>query len=240
MDRYEDLLIEELEKLSIPCREDQATLLCKHLDLVIRRNKEMNLTRIDSVEDGLYLHIIDSLICLRSLKSLTAEKHILDLGTGAGFPGIPLAVMLDADVTLLDSISKKAAAVEEFLIALGLSARCVSMCSRSEDLARMVPNSFEIVAARAVAQTNVLIEYAAPLLGPEGILCAWKAHITEEELSAALRAADICGMRIVSRETYELPRNYGHREIVYLQRVGDPSIPLPRRCGMAAKRPLGL
>lgn len=240
MGRYERLLRDELEKVSIPCTEDQAALLCRHLDLLIEKNREMNLTRIDSVEDGVYLHIIDSVICLPSLGSLPFPKRILDLGTGGGFPGIPLAVMLDADVTLLDSVRKKASAVGGFLAALGLSARCTSLCARSEELATYAPNSFDIVAARAVAQANILIEYAAPLLRSGGILCAWKAHISDDERSAALRAAEICGMRIVSRETYELPYGYGHREIIYVQKVGDPRIPLPRRCGMAAKRPLGL
>ncbi len=240
MDGYKHILLEELGKLSIPCTDEQAALLCKHLELVIEKNRETNLTRIDTVEDGIYLHIIDSVICLASLDKLASHKRILDLGTGGGFPGIPLAVMLDAEVVLLDSVNKKIRAIEAFVTALDLSSRCSAVCARSEELAARSPNSFDIVVARAVAQTNTLIEYAAPLLVSNGTLCVWKAHIADDELLAAKNAAEICGMRIVSRGTYELPHGYGHREIIFIEKVGEPSIPLPRRNGMAVKRPLGL
>lgn len=239
MDGYIDALIYELKELSIPCTYEQAVLLCRHLELVIEKNKETNLTRIDTMQDGIFLHIIDSLICFSALDSISPGSHILDLGTGGGFPGIPLSIMLDADVTLLDSVRRKAAAVEDFILQLDLSSRCSVICARAEELAVTSADSFGIIVARAVAETNILIEYASPLLMMGGTLCAWKAHISEDELAAAERAAAICSMKIVSRETYELPHEYGHREIIYIRKEDEPSISLPRRNGMAAKRPLG-
>lgn len=240
METYTSLLVDELDALGIPCTSDQAALLLKHLGLVIEMNKTTNLTRIDTLEQGIYLHLIDSIICSRSIGALPHHQSVLDLGTGGGFPGIPLAIMLGSDITLLDSIGKKAAAVSSFISKLGLDDRCHAICSRSEVLALQIPCGFDAVVARAVAQTNVLIEYAAPLLVDGGTLCSWKANIDESELSAAERAAEICGMRIVSRETYELPKGYGHREIIYIEKNGEPKIKLPRRNGMATKRPLGL
>ncbi|MDO5106672.1 MAG: 16S rRNA (guanine(527)-N(7))-methyltransferase RsmG [Coriobacteriaceae bacterium] len=240
MDSFASMLVDELDALGIPCTDDQAALLLKHLGLVIETNKTTNLTRIDTFGDGIYLHLIDSVICSQSIAALPHHGRILDLGTGGGFPGIPLAVMLGSNVTLLDSIGKKVSAVASFIHELGLDDRCQAICSRSEELALMQPSSFDVVVARAVAQTNVLVEYAAPLLNDGGTLCTWKANIDDAELVAAERAADICGMRIVSRETYELPKGYGHREIIYIEKNGEPKIKLPRRNGMATKRPLGL
>ena len=203
METYTSLLVDELDALGIPCTSDQAALLLKHLGLVIEMNKTTNLTRIDTLEQGIFLHLIDSIICSRSIGALPHHQSVLDLGTGGGFPGIPLAIML-------------------------------------EELALKMPRSFDVIVARAVAQTNVLVEYAAPLLIDGGMLCTWKANIDDDEIAAAERAATICGMSIVSRETYELPKSFGHREIIYIEKTGEPKIKLPRRNGMATKRPLGL
>ena len=240
METYTSLLVDELDALGIPCSADQAALLLKHLGLVIETNKTTNLTRIDTFEQGIYLHLIDSVICSQSLGALPHHHSVLDLGTGGGFPGIPLAIMLGSDITLLDSIGKKAAAVSSFIRKLGLDDRCHAICSRSEELALKMPCSFNVIVARAVAQTNVLVEYAAPLLIDGGMLCTWKANIDDDEIAAAERAAAICGMSIVSRETYELPKSFGHREIIYIENTGEPKTKLPRRNGMATKRPLGL
>ena len=240
MDSFASMLVDELDALGIPCSDDQAALLLKHLGLVIETNKTTNLTRIDTFEQGIYLHLIDSVICSQSLGALPHHHSVLDLGTGGGFPGIPLAIMLGSDITLLDSIGKKAAAVSSFIRKLGLDDRCHAICSRSEELAHKMPCSFDIIVARAVAQTNVLVEYASPLLIDGGMLCTWKANIDDDEIAAAERAAAICGMSIVSRETYELPKSFGHREIIYIEKNGEPKIKLPRRNGMATKRPLGL
>ena len=240
MDATQELLIDELKNYSISCTPDQATLLLKHLDLVIEKNRDLNLTRIDSVEDGIYLHIIDSLLASPLLMPCSQTVRILDLGTGGGYPGIPLAIHTGAQVTMIDSVQKKAHAVDEFVSKLGLSESCEVLPLRSEDVAKQNPESFDNVVARAVAQTNVLIEYAAPLLKTGGALVALKAQTSHEEIETASRAAELCGMEIVSRETFELPKAYGSREIIYIRKNTEPKIKLPRRPGMATKRPLGL
>ncbi|MBR2521603.1 MAG: 16S rRNA (guanine(527)-N(7))-methyltransferase RsmG, partial [Coriobacteriales bacterium] len=180
MHEYMNQLVDGLKSEGIECSPAQAELLLKHLDLVIAKNKELNLTRIDSIEDGIYLHVIDSLLCARKLSVVHGIESVLDLGTGGGFPGIPLAIMLDTKVTLLDSIQKKISAVDGFIHALGLDDRCAAKCSRSEDLARTASESFDLVVSRAVAQLNVLIEYASPLLATGGMLCALKANLSDD------------------------------------------------------------
>ena len=240
MTGYESLIIDELGKYSIPSTPDQAELLLKHLMLVLEKNKEINLTRIDSIEDGIYLHVIDSLLCYPLLQPIDRSTTMLDLGTGGGYPGIPLAILTGAKVSMIDSVQKKAHAVQEFIDSLSLTNSCTVYSVRSEELASQQPCSFDYVVCRAVAQTNVLIEYAAPLLKQHGALVALKANITDEEYACAVRAAELCGTKIVSRETFELPKGLGHREIIYIEKIGEPTIKLPRRPGLATKRPLGL
>ena len=240
MSSIDGLLASSLEGLGISCTPQQRSLLIQHLELVIDKNRELNLTRIDSLESGVYLHIIDSLLCADFLSKQEAPIRMLDIGTGGGFPGIPLSIVTGADTLLIDSIQKKVDAVDRFIKVLEIEDRCKVVCVRAEELAKHNPNSFDVVVARAVAQTNVLVEYTSPLLKFGGFLCAMKANISSEELAAAEKAADICGMKIVSRETFELPNDSGHREILYIEKAEEASIELPRRIGMAAKRPLGL
>ncbi len=230
---------EALRDCGLDVRDRDCELLARHLDLVINKNRTLNLTRIDSVEDGAYLHVADSLLLLGAVGAAPAGP-MLDIGTGAGFPGIPLSIVAHRRGTLVDSVGKKVAAVEEFLHELGLDAYLEARHIRVEDLAREQRGRYAVVTARAVAQTNVLVEYAAPLLQGRGRLVVAKARPSEEELETADRAAVLCGLKRVSRETFELPGDRGHREVISYERVGKPSIRLPRATGMAKKKPLGM
>lgn len=237
--RCEDILRTALFEAGMNVGDDKVALLARHLFLVIQKNEVVNLTRIDSPEDGAYLHVVDSLLLAHAFDDAPAGPF-MDMGTGAGFPGIPLAIATGRKALLVDSVGKKIAAVDEFLRTLGLSPRVAARHERVEDLARERRGSFAVVTARAVAQTNVLVEYAAPLLRRGGRLVAAKARPSDEEIAAADRAAQICGLRRVSRETFELPGERGHREVLSYERVGNPSIKLPRAMGLAKKQPLGL
>lgn len=232
-------LLSEFSSYGICCSSRQASLLIHHLHLVIEKNKVMNLTRITEPEDAITLHVVDSLLPLACHTSLLgSESRYVDIGTGAGFPGIPLGIMTGAQGTLIDSVGKKVSAVNEFIGHLGLSnirARHI----RAEDLARE-NELFDAVFARAVAQSNVLVEYAAPLLSNGGHCVLEKANISTDELDAAKRAARICGLSLVSRETFELPRSHGHREIIVFEKRSKPQIKLPRRTGEAKQSPLGI
>lgn len=236
----EQRLIDELSSFGIACSPEQASSLVHHLLLVIEKNKVVNLTRITDPSEAVTLHLVDSLLPLASdLVEMDENTRYVDMGTGAGFPGLPLAVMTGAHGLLIDSVGKKVSAVEEFASAL----RCTQVEARHtrvEDLPRELFGTFDYVFARAVAQSNVLIEYAAPLLKKSGFLVLEKARPTDEELTAAERAAAICGLAFVSRETYELPQGLGHRELLFYQKTTKPRIKLPRKAGMAKKEPLGM
>ena len=233
-----DQLIDELSWLGIDCSEEQAEKMVHHLDLVVEKNKVMNLTRIVALRDAVTLHLVDSLVPLRAKEFKPSEGlRFLDIGTGAGFPGIPLAVMTGMDGVFIDSVGKKVAAVNEFIEELGLD-NCVALHVRAEELALDQPASFDFVVARAVAQSNVLAEYATPLLKKNGYLVLEKANISSDELQNLNYASQVCGLSRVSRETCELPDGLGHREVLIYRKTGKSKIKLPRHNGMAKNQPL--
>jgi 16S rRNA (guanine527-N7)-methyltransferase len=233
-------LHQELNQIGIDADERQEGLLLRHLDLVVEMNKHMNLTRITDPESAVTLHVVDSLTLLPSFLESQKKTHLpyLDLGTGAGFPGIPLAIMSQSQGLLIDSTQKKIAAVSDFLVKLGLDDRIEADAARAEELALTNKRQFGTVVARAVAPLSVLIEYASPLLCRHGALVVSKGQLSDEEYDNSRYAAELCGMDAVSRETIELPHDMGHRELLVYTRERNPQIKLPRRPGMAQHHPL--
>lgn len=233
-------LIDELSQFGISLTQEQAQMLVSYLGLVIEKNKVVNLTRITNPSEAVTLHLVDSLLPLAS-NSLHVDESskILDMGTGAGFPGVPVAVVTGAQALLVDSVRKKTDAVAEFVAALGLG-NVSTRHSRLEELARELTSSQDVVFARAVARTNVLIEYATPFLSQNGVLVVEKGRPEDDEITEAEKAASLCGLSLVSRETFELPHDLGHREILIYKKVGKSKIKLPRRTGLAKSQPLGV
>lgn len=229
---------QRLGEVGISCNAEQCELLARHLQLVIEKNAVLNLTRIVDTDDAIEKHVVDSLLPLRYMPELAQyDGKAVDIGTGGGFPGLPLAICGVAQWTLVDSVAKKAAAVQEFIQALGLQGRARALGMRSEELARQERGSYGLAVARAVADSAVLIEYSTPLLADDGTLIIYKAKPEPAELEQAARAAEICGLELVSRETFE-SKSYS-RELYIYKRAREAQIQLPRRDGMATKRPLG-
>lgn len=235
-----NLLASYLDEYGIETTNEQRHTLLAHLDLVIEKNKVINLTRIVTPEDAIVRHVVDSLLILPSVKACerSSSQSFVDIGTGAGFPGIPLGVVTNHHGLLIDSVGKKVNAVNEFIDQLGLSERLVGQSVRVEDLARSKKASFDLVIARAVADLGVLVEYASPLLKQGGHLVVSKALIGDDEIRRGTETAQLTGMRLVSRETYELPKDSGHREILTFIRKGASQVKLPRQTGMAKHKPL--
>lgn len=239
--QFEELtvqLMRELAEYGIDCSEAQARLMVSHLKLVIEKNNVVNLTRILDPVEGVTLHIVDSLLPLACEVVQRCDlKSFVDIGTGAGFPGVPFGILTSAKGTLVDSVNKKVSAVNEFVSSLGLS-NLKAIHARVEELPSQGFAEEDVVIARAVAQSRVLIEYATPLLRKNGILILEKALLSDEELDDARRTAEICGLSLVSRETFELPRGLGHREILVYEKKRASRVRLPRRVGMAKSDPL--
>lgn len=229
-----------LKNYGIQADDRQTGMLLKHLDLVVEKNKVINLTRIVDPRDAILRHVVDSLLLLPSIEGLglADNARFVDIGTGAGFPGIPLAIMTECNGLLIDSVGKKVAAVNEFCKALGIDGFVQAQSVRAEELARSSANCFDVVTARAVAELGVLIEYAAPLLKKNGYMVVSKARISHDEISQGTKVGEIVGLHLVSRETYELPDDSGHREILTYVRDAKSKVKLPRNTGMAKHHPL--
>ena len=209
----------------------------KHLYLVLQANKTMNLTRILDLHDALVLHILDSLSFLPYIEE-SPNGAVLDMGTGGGFPGIPLSLATGRRFTLLDSVSKKVKAVSSFLDELGLSERCVATQDRVEAFGSKYSGRFSVVTARALASLPVLIEYATPLLMTDGHLIVSKGNPDNDEIVSGDAAAKICGMTRIKTTEFDLPRELGHRTFLVYKKTSLPSIRLPRAVGVARKTPL--
>lgn len=232
-------LIDYASSYDIAVSEDQAQRLLHHLYLLVDANQRVNLTRITEPEDAIVRHVIDSLLIVPSLGVGDLRgKRFVDIGTGGGFPGIPLGIMTELSGTLIDSVAKKTRIVTEFLEELDLAPRLVAESIRAEVLAKKSPQSYDFVVARAVAQLGALVEYAAPLLKMHGQLLVSKANISDEEMYIGQQTAKIVGLRDVSRETYELPHDGGHREIIVFEKTRQSRVKLPRTNGAAVHKPL--
>lgn len=215
---------------------EQHELLLKHLSLVIEENKVTNLTRIDSVESGRLLHVEDSLAAVPECLD-APQGPVADLGTGGGFPGIPLAVATGRSVDLVDSVGKKTKALDRIIEKLGLSATVRTYNGRIEELALDRPEHYALVTARALTALPSLIELASPLLMPGGRLVALKSADIGDERSWARAIEEKVGMREVSLRTFTLSDGVTERSIIVYEKAGTPSVKLPRRPGMAQKRP---
>ncbi|NHM13938.1 16S rRNA (guanine(527)-N(7))-methyltransferase RsmG [Xiamenia xianingshaonis] len=209
-------------------------LLKRHLELVLEANKTTNITAIDSWDDGMKLHVEDSLVGLPELEAAPAGPFA-DIGSGAGYPGIPLAVMTGREALLVDSVKKKARLLESFVQELGLENVAISD-ERIEDASRQFRGRFSAVTARALSKLSVLMELAQPLLAPGGHLICYKARMEEEELVHALSLQKRLGYRVKSDRTIDADDRI--RRIIVLEKVGEPALKLPRHVGYAQKRPL--
>ncbi|WP_101721088.1 16S rRNA (guanine(527)-N(7))-methyltransferase RsmG [Eggerthella timonensis] len=209
-------------------------LLKRHLELVIEANKTTNITRISTWDEGMLLHVEDSLVGLPEVQDAPMGR-LIDIGSGAGYPGIPLAIETGRETLLADSVGKKTAILASMVKELGLT-NVEVYTGRIEDLAREMPTACTVVTARALAQLSVLMELASPLLQDGGRLVCYKANVSDEEFEHALTLQERLGMKLSSDRTVSLGDTC--RRIICFEKTGQPSIKLPRKTGMAQKRPL--
>lgn len=215
---------------------EQRKLLDTHLELIIQENTITNLTRIIDWDQGQLLHIEDSLQGLPEVLE-APEGLLIDLGTGGGFPGIPLAIMTDRETLLVDSVGKKIKALDRIINELGLTDHIKTYAGRAEDLAQQEPKSAAVITARALSSLPSLLELAAPLLEKGGHLVCYKGQPSDEEVTHARELEDLLGMEIISQRDLVLSDNETHRSILVFEKVAEPNVKLPRRVGMAQKKP---
>lgn len=218
--------------------DDQTmSLMHCYLDSILEANKVTNLTRITDGEQARLLHIEDSLVGLSEVNE-APDGLYGDLGSGGGFPGVPLALMTGRKTLLVDSVKKKMAIVQSVLDNLSLSEQISTSSERIEDLPLEYKEKFAVLTARALSKLVSLIELASPLLQKGGRLVCYKAQLSSEELEEALAVQDLVAMRMVSQREVCLSDRETMRTIVVFEKVGKPRIKLPRRIGLAQRQPL--
>lgn len=218
--------------------EDQTmSLMQRYLDSILEANKVTNLTHITDGEQARLLHIEDSLVGLPEVNEAPTGLYG-DLGSGGGFPGVPLALATGRKTLLVDSVKKKMAIVQSALDDLSLSEQISTSSERIEDLPLEYKEKFAVLTARALSKLVSLIELASPLLKNGGRLVCYKAQLSSEELEEALAVQDLVGMKMISQREICLSDGETTRTIVVFEKIGKSRIKLPRRIGLAQKQPL--
>lgn len=211
-------------------------LIQSYLDEVLLLNKTINVTRIIDEEQARLLHIEDSLAGLHELNE-APEGAYADLGSGGGFPGVPLAIATGRKTLLVDSVKKKMFAIQRIIDKLDLGQLIETYGGRIEDLSIERPNEFTVLTARALSSLPSLLELASPLLKEQGHLICYKAPL-EEEFEKSLRIQDKLGFRMISKREFVLTDGETKRCILVFEKIHEPSLKLPRRVGLAQKKPL--
>ena len=205
------------------------------LNAVLAANERVNLTRIVEPSVAQVLHVEDSLAVLPELQA-APEGPYGDLGSGAGFPGVPLALASGRPVVLIESVQKKCLAVEDIVEELELESLVQVYAGRSEDLAHQRAGEFSVLTARALAPLPSLLELASPLLATGGHLICLKGPDFQEELEWAMSLQEKLGMTLLSRRDYTLS-DESSRTVFVFEKTGDPKVKLPRRPGAAQTHP---
>jgi 16S rRNA (guanine527-N7)-methyltransferase len=214
-------------------------VLEKFVDIFTEKNKVINLTKINSREEFLIKHILDSLLVNRFLRVKSGMK-IADLGAGGGLPGIPLAILnREVNFTLIDSVQKKINCVKEFSAHLYLN-NVIGLSERLEVIGKdkKYREQFDVVVARALAPLPVLLELALPLVKISGIFAAMKGPGVYEEINAAANAMKQMDIGLPEIEKYDLPDDMGERSLLIFKKIKPTPNIYPRRVGVPSKSPL--
>ena len=220
---------------------DQELLLKfeNYMQLVLDWNEKINLTSITDEKDFVTKHFIDSLQCAEH-PAVAKAKKIIDIGTGAGFPGIPLALIYpDIEFVLMDSINKKLIVLKEIKTKLGLP-NVTLVHARAEDLGHQKQHrgNYDICVSRAVAKLQVLSEYCLPFVKREGYFIAYKGSDINQEVADGQRAIEVLGGRIERISPFAMnDMEMGH-QLIYIKKERDTPERYPRKAGIPQKEPL--
>ena len=228
-----------LAKLEIQLSEKQFQQFIQYYELLVERNKVMNLTGITEWEEVVQKHFLDSLSLVYAVE-LDDGMKVLDLGTGAGFPGIPLKIAFpQLDMVLLDSLNKRIKFLNEVIDELGLK-KISAYHGRAEEFAQksQYREQFDLVVSRAVANLSTLSEYCIPFVGIGGSFVSYKSGEVDEELDQSANAIELLGGCLEDVEEFTLPDSDIGRSLVVIQKEESTKKKYPRGGGKPSKEPL--
>lgn len=234
-----EILKEAFSKEDFSATETQLIQFENYYKLLIEWNQKINLTAIEEPHEVAYKHFVDSLFLMRITDNLGGKK-LIDVGTGAGFPGIPVKIMeSELELTLFDSLNKRILFLQEVCSALQLNqVSCVH--GRAEDFGANPEyrGKYDIATARAVAKMPVLMEYCLPFVKKGGVFIALKGPELEKELKESQRALKELGGKVVDVQQFTLDEGRYSRNIAVIEKTGDTPKKYPRKAGTPSKNPL--
>ncbi|HZX21086.1 MAG TPA: 16S rRNA (guanine(527)-N(7))-methyltransferase RsmG [Clostridia bacterium] len=234
-----EILKHGTKEMNIEISHSQAEQFIKYKDILLEWNQKMDLTTITEDKEIIIKHFLDSLSCIQT-KYLKNEGKMIDVGTGAGFPGIPLKIILpDIKLTLLDSLKKRIGFLEEVCSELGLNG-IEFIHGRAEDFGQneSYREKYKYVVSRAVAALNVLTEYCLPFAQVGGHFICQKGPKLIEEIKDAQKAIKVLGGEIVEQIKTELPFSDRDHHILVIEKIKQTPIKYPRKAGKPSKNPI--
>lgn len=234
---FQEKLKKECEKMQIDIKESQIEKFYIYMNLLLEWNQKINLTAITNCDEIIIKHFIDSLTVCKYLKK---ESSVVDVGTGAGFPGIPIKIVReDLNIILVDSLNKRIRFLEEIIKKLELE-NIKAIHSRAEEFGRNIKyrEKFDYATSRAVANLSTLSEYLIPLVKIKGKVISMKGSTIDEELEESKKAINVLGGKILNIDEFNLPSSDIKRNIVIIEKVKNTPNKYPRKPGTPAKEPI--
>lgn len=238
-----DILVNDLKQWHVEISDKQIRQFMEYYEILAEWNSFMNLTAIIEFDDVCKKHFVDSLSLIQAIpfKELSSSvMKLIDVGTGAGFPGIPLAILFpNFQITLLDSLKKRILFLDTVIEKLELN-NCKTIHGRAEDFAKpsMLRESFDLCVSRAVANLSTLSEYCMPYVKIGGSFVAYKSEKIEEEAANAKNAISVLGGTIKKQADFMLPDTDIYRSIFVIEKVKSTPNTYPRKAGIPSKEPL--
>ncbi len=240
MQRENSAFLADLKEWNIEPSEQQLLQLEKYYEILVEKNKVMNLTAITEYEDVLKKHFLDSLALCQMIDLKEKKVKLLDLGTGAGFPGIPLKIFFpELEITLMDSLNKRIIFLQEVIAELGLT-KIAAVHGRAEETA-LKPEyreKYDFCVSRAVARLVSLAEFCLPFVKQGGYFVPYKSGEIQVELQEAKFAVRELGGEIINTQEFQLPNSDIHRTLIQIKKIKQTPKKYPRAGGKPLKQPL--
>ena len=240
MNKYDTTqFVKDLEKLNVHLSEKQIEQFLTYYEMLVERNQFVNLTAITEYEDVMKKHFVDSISLIKAY-DVKKQTTVIDIGTGAGFPGLALKIAYpELKMTLLDSLNKRIQFLDDVIKELQL-VNIETIHGRAEDFARpdKLREKFDLCVSRAVANLSTLSEYCLPFVKENGCFISYKSEKVTEEIEAAGKAITLLGGKVEKQIEFILPDSDIYRNLLVIRKVASTPAKYPRKAGLPSKEPL--